>query len=83
MSEHPIPTHAASERHSNSGEIIRDLTIGFADGMTVPFALTAGLSSSNLKACHYRWSRRAVQRSYLDGTGCLPSSCHGSRSLQE
>jgi hypothetical protein len=45
LSEAPIPTHAASERHSESGAIIRDMTIGFADGMTVPFALTAGLSS--------------------------------------
>lgn len=45
MSEAPIPTHAATERHSESGAIIRDMTIGFADGMTVPFALTAGLSS--------------------------------------
>ncbi|KAJ5432612.1 Vacuolar iron transporter 1 [Penicillium daleae] len=45
ISESPIPTHAASECHSESGAIIRDMTIGFADGMTVPFALTAGLSS--------------------------------------
>jgi hypothetical protein len=45
MSEQPIPTHADSERHSESGAIVRDMTIGFADGMTVPFALTAGLSS--------------------------------------
>ncbi len=37
--------HHASEKHSNSGEIIRDVIIGFADGLTVPFALTAGLSS--------------------------------------
>ena len=44
-SEAPIPTHAASERHSGLGDIIRDITIGFADGLTVPFALTAGLSS--------------------------------------
>lgn len=33
------------ERHSNNGEIIHDAIIGFADGLTVPFALTAGLSS--------------------------------------
>lgn len=30
---------------SSYGEVIRDMTIGFADGLTVPFALTAGLSS--------------------------------------
>lgn len=34
-----------SEGHSNNGSLIRDITIGFADGLTVPFALTAGLSS--------------------------------------
>lgn len=34
-----------SETHSNNGDMIRDITIGFADGLTVPFALTAGLSS--------------------------------------
>lgn len=34
-----------AESHSNNGDMIRDITIGFADGLTVPFALTAGLSS--------------------------------------
>jgi hypothetical protein len=33
------------EKHSDYGDIVRDLIIGFADGLTVPFALTAGLSS--------------------------------------
>ena len=33
------------EKHSDHGEVIRDIIIGFADGLTVPFALTAGLSS--------------------------------------
>ncbi|KUI69900.1 Vacuolar iron transporter 1.1 [Cytospora mali] len=40
--QNPDP-HA--ETHSNNGDMIRDMTIGFADGLTVPFALTAGLSS--------------------------------------
>jgi len=39
----PVPHH--KERHSDHGEVIRDIIIGFADGLTVPFALTAGLSS--------------------------------------
>ena len=34
-----------TERHSAYGAIVRDVIIGFADGLTVPFALTAGLSS--------------------------------------
>jgi vacuolar iron transporter family protein len=34
-----------NENHNDYGDIIRDIIIGFADGLTVPFALTAGLSS--------------------------------------
>lgn len=37
------PPH--KEVHSDHGEIVRDVIIGYADGLTVPFALTAGLSS--------------------------------------
>jgi len=33
------------ESNSLRGDVIRDTIIGFADGLTVPFALTAGLSS--------------------------------------
>jgi hypothetical protein len=53
-SEWPLPTLIRSkssrsrphpEQHSDHGDIIRDIIIGFADGLTVPFALTAGLSS--------------------------------------
>jgi hypothetical protein len=33
------------EHHSDHGDVIRDIIIGYADGLTVPFALTAGLSS--------------------------------------
>ncbi|KAH8778942.1 Ccc1 family [Hyaloscypha finlandica] len=34
-----------AERHSSHGEVLRDIILGVADGLTVPFALTAGLSS--------------------------------------
>lgn len=37
--------HSHKESHSGNSELIRDSIIGFADGITVPFALTAGLSS--------------------------------------
>ncbi|KAK6829723.1 hypothetical protein PG987_010307 [Apiospora arundinis] len=40
--QHP---HGKDEHHTNNGEALRDIIIGFADGLTVPFALTAGLSS--------------------------------------
>lgn len=33
------------EHHKGHGHLIRNSIIGFADGVTVPFALTAGLSS--------------------------------------
>ena len=33
------------EYHTKHGDLIRDSIIGFSDGLTVPFALTAGLSS--------------------------------------
>lgn len=36
-----------TENHNNNSysDVLRDVIIGFADGLTVPFALTAGLSS--------------------------------------
>lgn len=34
------------ERHMNAPEMIRDIVIGMADGLTVPFALAAGLAGS-------------------------------------
>ena len=38
-----LPSHG--EQHTDYGDTVRDIIIGFADGLTVPFALTAGLSS--------------------------------------
>lgn len=42
-----LPTHSQkhTEKHPGHSEFISDSIIGFADGLTVPFALTAGLSS--------------------------------------
>jgi VIT1/CCC1 family predicted Fe2+/Mn2+ transporter len=34
------------EKHLNSSDTIRDIVIGMSDGLTVPFALTAGLSGA-------------------------------------
>lgn len=34
------------EKHFASSDLIRDIVIGMADGLTVPFALAAGLSGS-------------------------------------
>jgi vacuolar iron transporter family protein len=40
----PLTSHV--ERHFTSGPLVRDLVIGMADGLTVPFALAAGLASA-------------------------------------
>ncbi len=34
------------EHHFTSGELVRDIVIGMSDGLTVPFALAAGLSGA-------------------------------------
>ncbi|KAI5573621.1 hypothetical protein BDE02_10G091800 [Populus trichocarpa] len=36
------------EKHFMSSEIVRDIIIGVSDGLTVPFALAAGLSGANV-----------------------------------
>jgi VIT1/CCC1 family predicted Fe2+/Mn2+ transporter len=40
----PLTPH--TEKHFTSGEVVRDVVIGMADGLTVPFALAAGLSGA-------------------------------------
>ena len=40
----PMTPHL--ERHFTSGETVRDVVIGMSDGLTVPFALAAGLSGA-------------------------------------
>ena len=34
------------EKHFSGGETVRDVVIGMADGLTVPFALAAGISGA-------------------------------------
>lgn len=42
----PVPERPHVEKHMGQYDsIMRDVIIGFSDGLTVPFALTAGLSS--------------------------------------
>jgi VIT1/CCC1 family predicted Fe2+/Mn2+ transporter len=40
----PLTRHV--ERHFTSGDAVRDIVIGMSDGLTVPFALAAGLSGA-------------------------------------
>ncbi len=37
-------THPHPEKHFTASAMVRDLVIGMSDGLTVPFALAAGLS---------------------------------------
>ena len=41
-----MPQTQHVERHFTAGETVRDIVIGMSDGLTVPFALAAGLSGA-------------------------------------
>ena len=41
-----MPSLSHHERHFEGTEIVRDIVIGMSDGLTVPFALAAGLSGA-------------------------------------
>lgn len=41
-----MPQTPHIERHFTSGEVVRDIVIGMSDGLTVPFALAAGLTGA-------------------------------------
>ncbi len=41
-----MPTTPHTEKHFESSEVLRDILIGMADGLTVPFAIAAGLSGA-------------------------------------
>ena len=45
-----MPQTPHVERHFTASEIVRDVVIGMADGLTVPFALAAGLSGAVAQA---------------------------------
>ena len=41
-----MPQTPHTERHFTAGDVVRDIVIGMSDGLTVPFALAAGLSGA-------------------------------------
>jgi ABC-type sulfate/molybdate transport systems ATPase subunit len=45
-----MPTTPHIERHFTSTEMVRDIVIGMSDGLTVPFALAAGISGAGAAA---------------------------------
>jgi VIT1/CCC1 family predicted Fe2+/Mn2+ transporter len=44
--EQPVPVTPHVEKHFTASETVRDVVIGMSDGLTVPFALAAGLSGA-------------------------------------
>ena len=46
MATRSVQGHAHGETHGGSGNTIRDLVLGVADGLTVPFALAAGVTGA-------------------------------------
>src|SRR3982750_176135 len=42
----PRDNHHHHEEHFEQSDLVRDIVIGMSDGLTVPFALAAGLSSA-------------------------------------
>jgi VIT1/CCC1 family predicted Fe2+/Mn2+ transporter len=45
MSDHSH-SHAHTEHHFESSALVRDIVLGMADGLTVPFALAAGITGA-------------------------------------
>jgi VIT1/CCC1 family predicted Fe2+/Mn2+ transporter len=41
-----MPQTPHVEKHFTASEVVRDIVIGMSDGLTVPFALAAGLSGA-------------------------------------
>lgn len=41
-----MPATPHIEKHFTAGDTVRDVVIGMSDGLTVPFALAAGLSGA-------------------------------------
>jgi VIT1/CCC1 family predicted Fe2+/Mn2+ transporter len=46
LKENVMPQTPHIEQHFTAGETVRDIVIGMSDGLTVPFALAAGLSGA-------------------------------------
>ena len=41
-----LHTHGHTEHHFESSDLVRDIVLGMADGLTVPFALAAGITGA-------------------------------------
>src|SRR5436189_125438 len=66
----PLTRH--TERHFTASEIVRDVVIGMSDGLTVPFALAAGLSGAVAQASIVVTAGRAVIAGAYIAGGMIP-----------
>ncbi len=69
-----MPQTPHVEKHFTASATVRDIVIGMSDGLTVPFALAAGLSGGRRRHhhhCHCRL-RRDRRRGHCDGAGRVP-----------
>ena len=65
-----MPQTPHIEHHFTGSERVRDIVIGMSDGLTVPFALAAGLSGiANSGHCHHRWPGQIAAGSIAMGLG--------------
>src|SRR5204863_1678118 len=63
-----MPQTPHIEKHFTSSKVVRDIVIGMSDGLTVPFALAAGLSG-------------AVESSSIIVTAGLPEVAAGAIAM--
>ena len=79
----PRPRHHHVEAHFSGSEIVRDVVLGMSDGLTVPFALAAGLSGAvaNARVILIARRRGAGRRRHRDGPRRLPRRQERGRHL--
>ncbi len=80
-----MPQTPHMEQHFTAGETIRDIVIGMSDGLTVPFALAAGLTgavsaTSIIVTAGASGGRRRV---HSDGSGGIPGCQERCRALRQ
>lgn len=65
-----MPEYEHVEEHFQASDTVRDIVIGMSDGLTVPFALAAGLSGAVDSPVLVLAGRR--------GGNCSRFHCHGA-----
>jgi VIT family len=81
---HAMPRIPHVEKHFTATETVRDIVIGMADGLTVPFALAAGLAAAvpSTALIGYGWLGRDRRRCNRHGAWRLSSCTNGRGTLR-